>query len=421
MSHPSPYAPPAASRPAAATAPGATGAPPPSGGPVTGDGTTARSRAGRRWRAARWPLAVLAVLVVVVGLLAVSRPPTSSVALAPDNPGPAGAQAVARVLARQGVDVVPAATVADALGIAGPGDTLFVTTWDLLLDEQAAALVATGADLVLVAPTSTALDQATGGAVTLSSTWAADPQALLTARCDDPDAAAAGTLRGEGSLVVVPPAVGCFPDAEGSYAFARVQDGDRTVTVLSDGAPLRNDTVLDDGNGALALRTLGARERLVWLVADPFDVTGTGEQQDLSSEGVLPPWAGAVGLQLLLVVVVLGVWRARRLGALVPEDLPVVVRAAETTRGRGRLYRRGRSRGHAAAGLRAATADRLAARLGVPRSADAPTLVDAVVRAGGRPTADVADLLYGPPPADDAALLELARRLDTLESEVFRP
>ena len=33
---------------------------------------------------------------------------------------------------------------------------------------------------------------------------------------------------------------------------------------------------------------------------------------------------------------------------------------------------------------------------------------------------EVAGLLYGPPPKDDAGLAQLARRLDELESEVHR-
>jgi hypothetical protein len=157
----------------------------------------------------------------------------------------------------------------------------------------------------------------------------------------------------------------------------------------------------------------------VWLVPDPLDTSAAGEPSDPGGT-VLPSWAGVVGLWALLVVVVAAVWRARRLGPLVAEELPVVVRATETTRGRGRLYRRTRSRGHAAAGLRAASAEVVARRLGVPRSADPTTLTEAVSRATGRPTRDVADLLYGPPPPDDGALVELARRLDTLESEVHR-
>ncbi len=113
-------------------------------------------------------------------------------------------------------------------------------------------------------------------------------------------------------------------------------------------------------------------------------------------------------------------WRARRLGRVVTEPLPVVVRSAETTRGRGRLYRRSRSYGHAAASLRAGAATRTARRLGLPHSAGAPAVIDALARATGRTPEDVGALLYGPPPTGDAGLTDLARRLDELESEVHR-
>ena len=59
----------------------------------------------------------------------------------------------------------------------------------------------------------------------------------------------------------------------------------------------------------------------------------------------------------------------RRLGRLVREPLPVVVRAVETTERRGRLYRRAGDRARAAAVLRLAPADRLARRLAVRRGA----------------------------------------------------
>ena len=47
-------------------------------------------------------------------------------------------------------------------------------------------------------------------------------------------------------------------------------------------------------------------------------------------------------------VLVLALVRGRRLGALVPADLPVVVRAVETTQSRAALYRRSADRGRAA-------------------------------------------------------------------------
>ncbi len=64
-------------------------------------------------------------------------------------------------------------------------------------------------------------------------------------------------------------------------------------------------------------------------------------------------------LQLAVAVVLLALWRARRLGPVVPESLPVVVRAAEATEGRGRMYRRAGARDRAAGRLRAATRTRI--------------------------------------------------------------
>ncbi|MGW6225835.1 DUF4350 domain-containing protein [Cellulosimicrobium cellulans] len=390
--------------------------------PVVGDGTTAGSRARSRWRRARWPVAVVVALLALAGLSAIARPTTSSTPLAPDNPGPAGARAVAEVLRDQGVEVTYVTTVADAVAASADGGTLLVAQGDFLLDEQVEALVRTPADLVLVAPPDFLLSPATDGGAELAYDWGSGTSAR-SPRCDDPAAEAAGALRsdGVGFLALDRTTVLCFPSSDdpaiGAYLVHETDE--RTVRAVDTTAVLRNDSVTEEGNAALALWMLGENDRLVWLVPDPFDTSLGGGEDEQTPALSLPPWFGVVALQVLVVVLVVALWRGRRLGPLVTEDLPVVVRAAETTRGRGRLYRRAGARGHAAAGLRASAADRLAGRLGLPRSADAPALVDAVARATGRPGDQVAQLLYGPPPADDAALLELARHLDRIESEVY--
>ncbi|MBD8080723.1 DUF4350 domain-containing protein [Cellulosimicrobium arenosum] len=393
--------------------------------PVVGDGTTASSRARSRWRRARWPVLVVVALLVLAGLSAIARPATSSTPLAPDNPEPPGARALAEVLGDRGVDVVYVQTVADAVAAAEADEptTLLVAQGDYLLPEQEDALVGTGADLALVAPSDHLLDLATDGAAQLSYSWGSSETAR-PAGCDDPAAQAAQEIRSDGvgfEATGTGDVTLCFAAADDPDVAAYLaHEGDgRTVRALDTSTILRNDSIADDGGAALALWTLGANERLVWLVADPFDMSLSGEgEEDGVVAASLPPWAGVAALQLLVVAVVLALWRGRRLGPLVTEHLPVVVRASETTRGRGRLYRRAGARGHAAAGLRAATADRVASRLGLPRSAEATTLVDAVSRATGRPVEQVTHVLYGPPPADDASLLELARLLDQIESEV---
>lgn len=405
--------------PVASPGPASPGPASPPDDVVLGDGTTAGARARSRWRRAQFPLVVVAVVVVaaVLGSLLTAR--VSQVPLAPDNPGPNGGRALAQILQGQGVRIEYVRTVAAATAAAQEGTTLLVATSHTLFEDQVDRLAAVPADTVLVAPvayhvprlTGDALETRYGGAVTLRE-----------AGCDDPDAVAAEEIRASEYRLraTSDDATVCFTGPEGEDgSFGVVQDGRKRVVVIPDGSLMSNAALAEHGNAALLLRSLGHHETLVWYVPSMND-TGVDGPAGPGLGDLLPPWAGAVALHLVVVALALALWRGRRLGPVVTEPLPVTVRAAETTLGRGRLYRRARSRGHAAAALRAGTAHRAAGRLGLPRSAGAADVIDAVARATGRSTEQVAGLLYGPPPQDDAGLLDLARRLDELESEVHR-
>ena len=126
-------------------------------------------------------------------------------------------------------------------------------------------------------------------------------------------------------------------------------------------------------------------------------------------------------MQLAVAVLLLALWRARRLGPVVVEPLPVVVRAAETVEGRARLYRRSGARGHGSRGAARRRPGPAGTALGLPRRAEPPAVVAAVAGRSGRTGPDVAALLYGAAPADDGALVRLADDLDALEREVRRP
>lgn len=391
---------------------------------VMGDGTTGSSRARSRWRRATVPLVVLGLLALSALLAAVLRPATSATPLAPDNPEADGGRALAQVLERQGVTVEHVTSSAQAAELARPGTTLLVTSTFFLLPEQVDVLARTGADVVLAEPDWMTLDTLTEGA--LDTGWTTgSTSTVLAPGCTDPDAVAAEGIASRGSgFVAHGDATLCFPHPEaGTFgdtqaAYAVWEDDGRRVTAIDDATLLTNERLAEEGHAALALRALGRHETLVWYVPSFEDAGVEGSVQPTGS--LLPSWAGPVGAQLAVVVLALALWRGRRLGPVVTEPLPVTVRAAEAVVGRGRLYRRSRSRGHAAAALRAGTASRAAARLGLPRSAGAPEVIEALARATGRDTPQVADLLYGPPPTDDAGLVDLTRRLDELESEVHR-
>ncbi len=74
---------------------------------------------------------------------------------------------------------------------------------------------------------------------------------------------------------------------------------------------------------------------------------------------LLPPWWQIAVVQAFLGLVVVGIWRGRRLGPILVEPLPVAVRAAETVEGHGRLYHRLGARDRAAEALRSGTRARL--------------------------------------------------------------
>ncbi len=249
-------------------------------------------------------------------------------------------------------------------------------------------------------------------------------------RCADRAAVRAGALDLGGSAYSVRgPAERCYPtdvvtDAPHPGEAASLLRLPATTarpdtTLLGDATLLTNARLAEGGNAALALDTLGRSATLVWYVPSAADpLLGPAEPQ--SPLDLLPPGVSVLALGLLLSGVLLALARGRRLGPVVTEPLPVVVRAAETTRGRARLYRRGHDRAHAAAALRADSVRSCAAALNLPHGAAAADVVAAVAARTGRPAVDVSAVLTGAAPYDDPALVRLADDLDTLRKEVRR-
>jgi FAD/FMN-containing dehydrogenase len=164
---------------------------------------------------------------------------------------------------------------------------------------------------------------------------------------------------------------------------------------------------------------------LVWYLPSLSDTSAADADDERSFFDLLPSgWLWGT-LQLFIAAALAALWRARRLGPLVPEKLPVAIRASETVEGRARLYRKANARDRAAAALRSTTRTRLAPLVGVPVSqAHAPEALLPALSAHLHNHGDgqtLHTLLFGPPPSDDTALIALADQLDALEREVRRP
>ncbi len=372
-------------------------------------GAVADRGAPGRWRAARTPIAI-GLLVVLAGvLLAAFADRAERGLLDPAAVNPTGSRAVAELLRDQGVTVDVARTAADVRA-AGPGATVLVPLPERLAEAQLAALRDAPADLVVVAPGS---DVLTALAPAAEVTAVNEPVDVRQPGCDLPAARTAGPVELGGELYRGDGAIACYP-SEGGAALLRVS-GDRSVTVI--GAPdiLMNRALAGEGNASLALALLGENPRLLWFLPQP-EGPAAGQERSLG-ELVPPGWVWAT-VQLGVAAALAMLWRARRLGPVVTEPLPVVVRSAEAVEGRARLYRRAGARGHAAQVLREASRTRLVPVLGLPDPVEPAAVVEAVAARTGRSAQAVAALLYGSAPVDDAELVALTDELDRVETEV---
>ncbi|MFJ9951007.1 DUF4350 domain-containing protein [Kitasatospora sp. NPDC091207] len=396
---------------------------PPRPGPAAG--TSSLAPTGRSvWRRSRWYLLTAVLLLIAAAALAGLNQERRYPPLDPRSYDASGSHAVVALLQREGLKVD---ITADLPTRSTGNDTLVVPEPDLLDADQLRAVAAgRHSRLVLVAPGPAALSALAPG-VRPSEEGGGAPYAAVrstAAQCSLTEAVRAGTAHLGGLLYTTGSrGEGCYPRGHG-YPLVVVQAGKGTeVVVLGSGDFLSNELMKKDGNASLALGLLGSQPRLTWQLPDyTAPVVDGGDKQ--FTDYIPAGWRWAA-YQLAVATVLAALWRARRLGPVISENLPVVVRAAETTEGRARLYRRAKARGRAADALRRAAAHRLAPTLGVPPDAGAPdpTALCAAVtdRLPDRPAGDVRALLYGPPPTDDAALLRLADDLDALERQVRKP
>ncbi|MEU5464585.1 DUF4350 domain-containing protein [Streptomyces althioticus] len=393
---------------------------------VTSPPTSASPTARQVWTRGRGVALALVLLVVAAVAIAVVRSDARHGRLDPRSADPLGSRAVAELLADRGVDTRVVTTLAEAADAAGPDTTLLVAVPDLLTPRQQTRLrTATedsGGRTVLVASGIASVERLAPGVM-------ADPanslDSTLEPGCDLPAAVRAGSADTGGIRYSSD-----HPDADECYrshrlaTLLRVPDPSGAGDTVLLGAPdiLYNDRLDEHGNASLALQLLGSRPHLVWYLPAPGDA-GAGTEDEKSFFDLLPSgWLWGT-LQLFVAAALAALWRARRLGPLVPEKLPVAIRASETVEGRARLYRKADARDRAALALRSATRMRLAPLVGVPGTqAHSPEALLPALSArldGDGPSPHT--LLFGPPPGDDAALIRLADQLDALERQVRRP
>ena len=372
---------------------------------ATVEEVTAPPTARAWWRQVQlWVSLAVVVALGAIAIGAVVNQPGRALDI--DSPDKNGSKALGVLLENYGVHTEQTSDLDTALAD-GPRGAVVVTAPDEYSASQLVELGRAAGRLVLVRP-------GTHAAASFGPNLAPvlTVGGVLHPFCADRGAVAAGPADWpDDTFRYTPGGSGLQPCYDNALLTAP------KLAVIGSADILRNDNLDDDGVAALDVNAITDSRRVtsvVWLLPGA-DAGGPGKPSmwDLFPDGTLRViwWAVAVGLLLML-------WRARRLGGVVTEPLPVVVRAAELVEGHGRLYARAGARDRAAGALRHATTARIARRLGLPRGAGAVEVAAAIAPLVGRPPGDVAALLTGPPPADDAGLVQLAEELDRLEAAV---
>jgi hypothetical protein len=363
-----------------------------------------------RWRSWRGVALTLVALAVIAWIGAYLTAPRPGARMDPASTGPDGAHALVTLLRDGGVDVVVADSIADVEHAARPDTLILVAESQYLTDDsQLERLAGTPGDLLLVEPTARTREALLPG-VRISGASAFDSNPNCTLR----EATRAGSVRfGPSDTFDVKDGRAITSCYDG--VLIRFRDKGRTITAVGSSDFMTNGGLLQAGNAALAMNLAGDRPRLIWYA--PHHVEGE-TSSPTSIFDLIPDNVTWIVWQLWVVVLLVALWKGRRPGPLVAEDLPVVVRASETVEGRGRLYRSRRARDRAAAALRTATLQRLLPRLGLGPGAQAQAVVMTVAQRTGVDAGFVSHQLFGPPPSTDNDLLQLAHALDEIERQV---
>lgn len=386
--------------------------------PALSPGVRGAARSARFWVIAGLIALVAAGVAGYLGGAGASLRP----ALSAESSTPDGSRALAEVLRQQGVTVTVADTLAEARKAtrASADPTLFFyDAHGYLSADQLRSVAALAPRTVIAAPDFRTLDTLAPG-MGFGGVASTEPP---TAHCELPAARRAGTLSAGGSTLRVGDApatvtrTGCFPGRDGTFSVVTQTTDGATLTFVAAPEVFQNGSITAEGNAALALGLLGASDTLVWYLPTPADVVNPGPP---SIGELTPGWVTPALLLLALVTVAAAIWRGRRFGPLVAENLPVTVKAGETMEGRGRLYARSSARLRAIDTLRVGAIGRLAAALGLPRTATVDDVALQVAAVSGRRLPDVRGILVDAVPAGDRDLVRLSDRLAELERDVRR-
>lgn len=359
-----------------------------------------------------WVSVVIAVILFALFIGSISfTSPDSRGSLDPESAKDSGALALAEVLRDQGVEITIARTRTEARAAIRDDSTLVMADPFNLSDDAVGELLEPANSTVILSSASRMLRLLDLG----ESAPAIDGE--LGASCDLPELANVGTVRPDRFFTPATGVTGCYADSEHNAGVLVDERGGFRIVLVEGSSLFSNAHLAEDGNAALGLALLGQTGNVVWYVPSFADTDIEAQSADTLA-ALTPEWVTPAILLLLLAGIVVAISRGQRFGPLVAETLPVTVRASETMHGRARLTAKAGDSAHAGQALRDGSLRRLAARLGLNARSAPVEVADAASDRLRIPRGSLHQLLAGSLPANDAELIDTARRLAELEAAV---
>jgi hypothetical protein len=371
-------------------------------------------------QAAYWVVVGVMLLAFAATMGLISRVSTLGDAFSANESAPMGSRALVEVLRNQGVDVTtPASLDATLSSLTSPASGTTLVMADprgIMTVEQWAQLDGLADTLLIIEPPAAALEAL---APKVAPGVRVSAEVRDDAGCSLPAAQRAASITAGGlSLDVVgeESTQACFSGTGGSALVTLAQESGGALYLLGAGSVVQNGSIGQQGNAALALGLAGEHPHVVWYVASVADL----DASDTSAADLFPGWVNPLAWLAVLVGLAAAVWRGRRLGPVVVENLPVTVSTTETMEGRARLYSRGGSRLRAIDALRVGALRRLAHSLGLGPAAGVDEIMASVASIVAVDRARLRVLLLDGVPGDDRELVRLSDELLELERHVAR-
>ena len=354
-------------------------------------------------------------IAIVVGLLVVGAvvgaPTVDEHSLDPTSTAANGTKALVDLLDGSGAQVeVLDTTPDDSTDIA----VLLADSTSTAMTDELQRWVEQGGTLVVADPRSSF----TATPVSDTSVFGAVHDTLAPGDCSIAAMAGIDRVEPAGGVVydVAPRASGCFTRDDGAFV-VDVPTGDGHIVSVGGASTFTNQNLGTDDNAALAVALMAPREGTSVAVLYGMSPDGTSRATGISH--LISPGVRFAMLEVLVAFLIFAWWRGRRLGQPVLEPQLVQIGGSELVAAVGNLMQQTHDPDRAARLLRADLRRRLAERLGLPPTSSAEVIAEVTSARSGVDRDVIARAVTDVPIRSEDELLDLARDIDRIRTEVL--